>query len=167
LVTIAEILGKEHDISSSIMTSFTPSSTTKSVIPETDFLSFTEAYSWPLGALKDVSAFVVGIKPDRIQDCIIQICPNCLCYGSEQCRCQLERKTGYLLSLHLSSKKNPTYIITAYICGPEADLILQKTSIIDLYAFCNDGMKHKFRILKFQPEIVTFSTFGFQIKEIL
>jgi hypothetical protein len=80
LVTIAEILGKEHDISSSIMTSITPS-TTKSVIPETDFLSFTEAYSWTLGTLKDVSAF--GIKPDRIQDCIIQICPNCLCYGRE------------------------------------------------------------------------------------
>jgi len=128
--------------------------------------NFQFQFDWPVGARKTVQGYVVSINPPDIQKWKVQICPNCLEYGSYSCNCCVGKSQGYVLALHLRGSIDSIHVLNAFLSGPEADHIFKKLTPTRLLELVNDGESYSFEVLKFIPEVITFSSFGFLIIDI-
>jgi hypothetical protein len=135
---------------------------------ETDTeLDFCFQYYWKVGSVKTLSVYIVGTEPKDPKNWMVDICPECLKFGQSKCFCASRREPGYVIAWYLKNNLASSNILTAYVSGQEAFKLFEKFTATSLAGYIDDGRKHQVIIRKFEPEIVTFIGYGFQIIDVL
>lgn len=129
-------------------------------------LDFTLKYQsdWNQSEVRTIEAYISGIYPKNPDHWKIKICPICKEWDSNlACNCNQVRELGFYLSLHLKSKPNSPYAITAFVCGPEGNEIMDQA---DISGILNDQIRHKLTLIKVIPVDKTGLGFTFLVLKI-
>ena len=117
---------------------------------------------WNQSEVRTIEAYLSGIYPKNPDHWEIKICPICKEWDSNlACNCNQERELGFYLSLHLKSKPNSPYAITAFVCGPEGNEIMEKTEFSTIL-----NERHKLTLIKVIPVDKTGLGFTFLVLKI-
>jgi len=143
----------------------TPDRNSKPAVTDLDF-NLAYQNDWKVGSCREIDAFIYDLKPPLSKDWTVNMCTECFKYTPDVCSCNGEKKTRYLLALHLKSRLESKNVLTAFISGDEADQIFQLITPEQLLGYVKDNRAHRFEIYKFIPEQVTISSYGFLVSKI-
>ncbi len=106
--------------------------------------------NWLIGESKKVDCFVYSILPKNISEWTQLVCPMCMCYKSQTCKCRIERVQTFLIALHLISYEGSCWTLKSMISGEDGQHIFLKMTPETLKSYEKDGIKHSFTITKYQ-----------------